>query len=112
MGGTPSQTGKLFCRGLISGQEEAYFNFARKAWGEDSAQAESSRLKWLYKANPLSQGSQSDLLVLWSGNEIIGAHHRMRLLWRIGHSRIVLPSIGNMTLAILEPEVGTMTLAR
>src|SRR5207248_11795518 len=89
-------TSKLFCRGLAPGEEDAYISFAKKIWGAGSFQAHPPSLKWLYKANPNSRGMQSDLLVLWDENKIVGAHHRLRLPWRIGGQRITMPALHDL----------------
>lgn len=92
---TPA-TEKLICRALARGEEDAYLTFAGKAWGRGSVQATASRLAWLYERNPNSRGMQSDLLVLWHESEIVGAHHRMRLPWRIRDARMEVPSLHDL----------------
>lgn len=87
---------KLVCRGLAPCEQDAYFIFAKKAWGADCVQSTPSRLKWLYESNPNSKGMEADLLVLWHGSKIVGAHHRMRLPWRVGDAHVTVASLHDL----------------
>lgn len=91
---------KLVCRTLSAHEEIAYLEFAGKAWGTGSPQASASFLAWLYQENPHALGMENDLLVVAAGDQIVGAHHRMRIPWRISGQRVVVPSLHD--LAILE----------
>lgn len=87
----------IVCRGLDPGERSVYLEFACKAWGKNSPQASSSTLEWLYAANPNTYGIRRDLLVLIEENQVVGAHHRMRIPWRINGQRVVVPSLHDLS---------------
>src|SRR5579863_4080331 len=87
---------KIECRGLVTDEETRYLEFAREAWGSHSPQASASFLDWLYKENPNSLGINRDLLVLVGGDQILGAHHRMRVPWSINGERSIVPSLHDL----------------
>ena len=87
---------KIECRGLATDEKALYLEFARRAWGTRSPQAEASFLDWLYKENPYTLGINRDLLVLVGGDQILGAHHRMRVPWSINGERSIVPSLHDL----------------
>jgi hypothetical protein len=87
---------EVICRCIMPSEEAAYLEFARVAWGKNSAQADQSFLTWLYKENPNTLGIERDLLVLVDGNKIVGAFHRMRIPWRIDSKRLIVPSVHDL----------------
>jgi len=84
------------CRGLAPNEWAKYLEFARRAWGIHSPQADQSFLTWLYKENPNTLGIDRDLLVLVEGSHIVGAHSRMRVPWLINRQRFVVPSLHDL----------------
>jgi hypothetical protein len=86
---------KTVCRGLAPEEQEAYLEFARKAWGSNSPQADPLRLQWL-AANPNTLGRERDLLVLAKGKTIVGAHQRMRVPWSINGQTVPVPSLHDL----------------
>lgn len=46
--------------------------------------ADPAFLTWLYEKNPSAHGPREDLLIAESNGEIVGVHHRMRLVWTDG----------------------------
>jgi hypothetical protein len=91
-----SSSTQLICRGLRSGEDGAYAEFARNAWGKDSVQAQPARIDWLYRENPNSLGREKDLLVMFDGPAIVGAHHLMRIPWCIRGHRTIVPSFHDL----------------
>lgn len=87
---------RIVCRYITRNEESAYLEFARVAWGNNSPQADPLFLAWFYKENPNTLGIERDLLVLVDGNKIVGAHHRMRVPWRINSKRLVVPSVHDL----------------
>lgn len=91
-------TPSVDCRGLTAAEQPAYLEFARKAWGrsKDWPQAQPSFLSWLYQENPHTLGMERDLLVLVHGDRIVGAHHRMRVPWRLNGKKVIVPSLHDL----------------
>lgn len=89
-------TAGIECRGMAATEEAAYLQFAREAWGANWPQVQPSFLTWLYQENPNTHGMQRDLLVLVDGDRIVGAHHKMRVPWRINGKRFIVPSLHDL----------------
>lgn len=91
-------TSPVDCRGLTAAEQTAYLQFAQKAWGtsKDWPQARPSFLSWLYRENPNTLGMERDLLVLVHDDRIVGAHHRMRIPWRLNGKSAIVPSLHDL----------------
>jgi hypothetical protein len=96
MGPILSASAQIICRGLQSGEEPAYLEFARQAWGSGSVQAQQEHLDWLYRHNPNTRRQEKDLLVMFDGDRIVGAHHRMRIPWSIQGQAAIVPSLHDL----------------
>lgn len=83
------------CRGLEQDEKSLYLEFASKAWGARSSQADPQFFDW-FLANPNSLGTRRDLIVLVEEDRIVGAHHLMRIPWCLNGRKLLIPSVHDL----------------
>lgn len=76
---------------------EAYFNFAKKAWGKNSYQSTPSYIKWLYYENPSLHKKEKDFLLIVTKNKnVVGCIHKLRMSWISEGVHIEIPAVHNL----------------
>jgi hypothetical protein len=71
-----------------------YLDFASRAFGPRSYQADERYIRWLYDESP--HGALSDCALVASGERIVGCLHKLRLTWRIGQADAPVATVHNL----------------
>jgi hypothetical protein len=77
----------------------AYLDFASRAFGPRSYQADERYLRWMYNESP--HGSLSDCVIAVDGERIVGCLHKLRLTWRIDTQEALVATAHNL---FVEPD--------
>lgn len=77
--------------------EQAYLDFAKISWGQDSYQSTFVYLRWLYSENPSLHKKEGDfLLVITENQKVVGCIHKLRMPWISEGVPIEIPAVHNL----------------
>jgi hypothetical protein len=72
----------------------AYLDFASRAFGPLSYQADERYIRWMYDVSP--HGALSDCALVAHGERIVGCLHKFRLMWRIDKEQALVATAHNL----------------